>query len=232
MGAKILEKAFVRFLLTLLKKKSANVFFLIAKTTGQTNFDSGFLPKIVLSKKLSDATKWVNSIENRNILYDDVYQFTYNLVDISTILSLKTSLNQSFNFGYILRFRNSETVHRTFQHYNFVNQLSSLKLGHRLAFEQFYQTKKQTTFRTRYRATLEKPLNGEKVDVKEFYIKFGNEYLYDFSDLEVRLTPYLGYQISKKDKIEFGFDYRLGNVLHNINEHDLWFRTTWYISIN
>ena len=207
------------------------LIFFALKSSGQEQLNAGFLPKIVVSKNLNDKTKWVNSIENRTIIYDDVYQFTYNLVDISSILSFKTNLNQSFNFGYILRFRDDETIHRTFQHYNFVTPLSNLKLGHRLAFEQFYQTKRQTTYRSRYRLSLEKPLNGERVDVKEFYIKLGNEYLYDFEDLEIRLTPYLGYQASKNDKVEFGLDYRIGAVLHSITEHDLWYRVTWYISL-
>lgn len=206
--------------------------FCFCKAFSQTNFDAGYLPKTVLSKKINDKVKWINSIENRNIIYDDNYQFSFNLIDVSSIVSFKTSLNQSFNFGYILRFRNSETIHRTFQHYNFIHKFSSLKLGHRFAFEQFYQTNKKTTYRTRYRVSLEKPLNGEKVDVKEFYLKFGNEYLYDFSDLEIRFTPYLGYQLSKNDKLEFGLDYRIGNIINNTSENDLWFRTTWYISIN
>lgn len=207
------------------------LFFVAIKTYSQQQLDAGFLPKIVISKKLNSKMKWVNSIENRTIIFDDTYQFAYNLIDISSILSFKTSLNQSFNFGYILRFRNTETIHRSFQHYNFVTPLSNVKLGHRLAFEQFYQTKRQTTYRSRYRLSLEKPLNGERVDVKEFYIKMGNEYLYDFEDLEIRLTPYLGYQLSKNDKVEFGLDYRIGEVLHSVTENDLWFRVTWYISL-
>ena len=166
-------------------------------------------------------------------MYDDDFQLSHSLVDISSIFSLKTDLNQSFNFGYILRFRDSETIHRTFQHYNFVNNFTSLKIGHRFAFEQFYQSKKQTTFRTRYRISAEKPLNGEKVDVKEFYIKLGNEYLYDFddADLEIRLTPYLGFKASNKDRIELGLDYRISNLIRNSTENDLWFRATWYISL-
>ena len=196
----------------------------------QNNFDAGFLPKVVLSKKLSNKTKWINSLEQRTIFYDEDYQFTHSLVDVSSIYSIKTSSNQSFNFGYILRFRNSEIIHRAFQHYNFINRFSSLKIGHRFAFEQFYQPKKQTTFRTRYRVSAEKPLNGERVDVKEFYIKFANEYLYDFSDLEIRFTPYLGYQASKKDKIEFGLDYRVSDFITNRTQNTFWFRTTWYIS--
>lgn len=198
----------------------------------QENFNFGLLPKFVVSKKLNDKTKWVNSIENRNIVYDDVYQLTYNLVDLSSILSYKIASNQSFNFGYILRFRGNETIHRLFQHYNFVNDFTALKVGHRFAFEQFYQTNEKPSYRTRYRISLEKPLNGERVDVKEFYLKFGNEYLYDFDDLEIRATPYLGYRASEKDRVEVGLDYRLSGLLISGTENDLWFRVTWYYSLD
>lgn len=209
------------------------VCFSFLKINCQSNFDAGLLPKIVISKKIADKTKWVNSIESRTVMYDDELQLSHTLVDVSSILSYRTSLNQSFNFGYILRFRDSEVIHRTFQHYNFVNQFTALKVGHRFAFEQFYQSKKQTTFRTRYRISAEKALNGEKVDVKEFYLKLGNEYLYDFEakDLEVRVTPYLGYKASQKDRIEFGLDYRLGNFMNNETENNLWFRVTWYYEL-
>ncbi|WP_223269213.1 MULTISPECIES: DUF2490 domain-containing protein [unclassified Polaribacter] len=194
----------------------------------------GFLPKGVVSKKINATSKWVNSLESRTVVRDNEYLFSQSLVDISSIYSTKTFENQSFNFGYILRFRNFETIHRTFQHYNFVNNYSSLNVGHRFAFEQFYQTNKKTTYRTRYRVSAVKPLNGERVDVKELYFKLGNEYLYDFkdADLEVRVTPYIGYQATKYDKIEFGIDYRISNFINNSSENQFWFRTTWYISLD
>lgn len=217
--------------------KQIFLFFLLFfsfKFYAQADTDLGFLPKVVLSKKINEVSKWVHSLEQRTIFYDEKAQFSHNLLDVSSIYSLKTAHNQSFNFGYILRFRNSETIHRTFQHFNILSNYNSLKIGHRFALEQFYQFKKQTTFRTRYRVSLELPLNGERVDVKEFYVKFGNEYLYDFADkdLEIRITPYLGYQVSKKDKVEFGIDYRVGNFINNSTENNFWFRGTWYISID
>jgi len=209
------------------------LLFLSLSIFSQSDFNAGLLPKIVLTKELSDKTKWVNSIESRTIIYDEESQFSHSLVDVTTMYSLKTNTNQSLNFGYIVRFKDNDVIHRTFQHYNFVGSLLSAKLGHRFAFEQFYQTQKQTTFRTRYRASLEKPLNGERVDVNEFYLKFGNEYLYAFDeqDLEIRFTPYLGFQATKKDKIEFGLDYRLSNFIENQTENKLWIRTSWYISL-
>lgn len=199
----------------------------------QANFTNGWLPKVNLSYKLSDITKWVNSIETREITYKDDFQFTHNLADVSSIISLKTDINQSVNIGYIIRFKDDETIHRLLQHFNLVQNFDALKLAHRIGFEQFYQNNVKPQYRTRYRVTLQKPLNGEKIDIKEWYIKVANEYLYQFNkkDFEVRLSPYLGYQLSKKDKLEFGLDYRLGNVFESNNKHSLWFRTTWYISL-
>lgn len=196
----------------------------------QENTEVGFLPKVVLSNKIDDNSKWVNSIESRTFIDNDL-NTSHSLVDVSSIYSRKVSENQSVNLGYILRFRGNEQIHRTFQHYNIVSNLSALQIAHRFAFEQFYQREQQTTFRTRYRVSLQKPLNGERIDVKEFYLKIGNEYFYDFSDFEVRLTPYLGYQISKKDRVEAGFDYRLGELLASEQSRNLWFRATWYISL-
>lgn len=216
-------------------KGNLTILFLFVSLVfqAQSNFTSGLLPKINLSKKLSSKTKWVNSIEAREVVYKENFQFTHNLVDVSTIFSIKTDLNQSVNLGYILRFKEGETIHRLLQHFNIVQNFEELKLAHRLGFEQFFQNKIVPHYRARYRATVQKALSGEKVDVKEWYVKLTNEYLYQFNkeDFEVRLSPYLGCQLSKKDKLEFGLDYRLGKLLDTPNKNSLWFRATWYISL-
>ncbi|WP_445748800.1 DUF2490 domain-containing protein [Polaribacter sp.] len=217
-----------------MKKIFFPFFYLVSGFVfSQSNFELGLLPKAIFSKEISEKTKWINSVELRTILYDDNFQITHSLIDLSTILSQTTGLNQSFNFGYILRARDQEIIHRTFQYYNFVNQYGSLKLAHRFAFEQFFQSKKRTTYRIRYQISAEKPLNGERVDVNEFYLKMGNEYLYNFdNNLEIRFTPYLGFRATKKDRIEIGFDYRISEFIENSTMNNLWFRTTWYISLD
>ncbi len=207
--------------------------FFVIELASQSNLNFGWLPKINVSKKLDDNIKWVNSIEAREDVYKESFHFSHNLVDVSTILSYRSDINESFNFGYIIRFKEGETIHRLLQHYNLIQNFEEIKLAHRLGLEQFFQSNVETQFRSRYRAILQKALSGEKVDVKEWYLKVSNEYLYQFNekDLEIRLSPYLGYQFSKKDKIEFGLDYRLGGVLEAEKKNNLWFRTTWYISI-
>ncbi|CAL2089557.1 conserved hypothetical protein [Tenacibaculum sp. 190524A05c] len=209
------------------------VLFFGTNLLAQSELSFGWLPKVNISKKLNENLKWVNSIEAREDIYKESFQFSHNLVDVSTILSYRSDINESFNFGYILRFREGETIHRLLQHYNRIQNLETFKLAHRFGLEQFFQSDIKTQFRTRYRATIQKALSGEKVDIKEWYLKISNEYLYQFNekDLEIRLSPYLGYKLSKKDKIEFGLDYRLGRVLETEQKNNLWFRTTWYISL-
>ena len=78
----------------------------LANTFSQVDTNLGLLPKVVVSKKLTEVSKWIQSVEQRTIVYDEEYQFSHSLLDISSIYSLKTSTNQSFNFGYILRLTN------------------------------------------------------------------------------------------------------------------------------
>jgi len=85
----------------------------------------------------------------------------------------------------------------------------------------------------RYRVSVQKPLNGEKIDKKELYLKIGNEYVWNISseNFELRFSPYLGYKIDKKNKLEIGTEYRVNNLLSSLNKHRFWLRTTWYISL-
>ena len=207
----------------------ALLIMLAIPTWSQSSFESGFLPKVILSKKYSQRLTWVNSIESRTDVYGRGWTFNHNLVDISSILSVKTDPYQTFNLGYILRLRGGEIIHRSFQHYNIIQNLESGRLGHRFALEQFFDPSLPFYLRGRYQLQWQRPLNGQRVDLNEFYLKLGNEYLWNFrnQELELRLTPYLGYQLSANDRIEFGLDYRTVKF----EENNLWIRTTWYISL-
>ncbi|AUC14007.1 hypothetical protein BTO06_02025 [Tenacibaculum sp. SZ-18] len=209
------------------------LLLIVLSLKAQSTFSFGWLPKVTFSNRISSSIKWVNSIEAREDLYKDTFMFSHHLVDVSSIISIKTNVYQSFNLGYIIRIEGDEIIHRLLQHFNMVQNLDGLKIGHRLGMEQFFQNTVKPQYRTRYRATFEKPLKGLKVDVKEWYLKISNEYLYQFNekDLEARISPYLGYKLSKRDKIEIGLDYRLGSLLELEKKNNLWFRTTWYISI-
>ena len=192
----------------------------------------GLLPKINTSLELSESVKWVNSLESRTIVYDNEWTFTHNLVDISSLVSLRTASNQSLNMGYLARFRDGKVSHRLIQQYNFVNLADGYRIAHRLGTDQEFRQNAKPKFRVRYRILYEKALDGSKIDVGEFYLKLGLESLFKFSsdDFELRALPFLGYRLSKKDKIEVGVDYRWDEILNGVRSNTNWFRLTWYTS--
>ncbi|WP_299673214.1 DUF2490 domain-containing protein [uncultured Tenacibaculum sp.] len=214
--------------------RSIFIFFFVlfvGKITSQTNFSAGVLPKVVTSFKMSPKIKWVNSIESREFFYDKEFELTHSLVDVSTIFSLKTEMNNKLNFGFIFRFKDGEVEYRSLQHYNIIHSLEQFQMGHRFAFEQFYDD--VINLRGRYRFTIQRALNGDKIDVFEWYLKLSNEYLWQFNDenLEIRLAPNLGYRLSKRNKIEFGVEYRAADFVRELNKNQLWMRCTMYISL-
>lgn len=214
-------------------KKYLFIIILLAKSNfvfTQIDTQFGFLPKVNISTKLAETTNWVSSIEARELFYNNEWHFKHSLVDLSSILSFKTSVDQSLNIGYLVRFRNAQVIHRLLQQYNFVSLGKGYRTAHRFGFEQEFFKDKATRYRIRYRFTYEKPLNGNKVDLNEFYLKLGAETLYNFTieDLEFRVLPYLGYQLSKQNKVEIGLDSRLSELLNDNTTSKNWLRITWY----
>lgn len=211
-------------------------FFLVITLNifSQSDIEFGFLPKFNVSKKLATKLKWASGLEAREQIYDDDnFVFKHNLLDFSNAISFKTNLNKSATIGYIVRIIESKTFHRFFQHYNFIQKLNNLKLGHRFAFEQHFSNTTSSFYRFRYRITAQKPLNGEKIDIKEFYLKLGNEYVWNITseNIELRFSLYLGYRINENNKLEIGLEHRTNNLLVKLNKHRFWFRTSWYINL-
>ncbi|MBQ4822735.1 DUF2490 domain-containing protein [Aquimarina sp. MMG016] len=205
----------------------------------QSSFTNGLLPKVVLSNQLSDHTKLINSIESRQLLWDDMldnkFSYDYVLTDLTTIVSHKIGASQSINLGYLFRIEGDEIVHRSIQQFTIVKNLDALRLGHRFVTDQTFSNRKSPSFRLRYRVTLEKPLNGDRVDPNEFYLKFNNEYLGSYqsnkADLEIRIIPFIGYELNAKNKLELGLDYRLSEFFDSASQNRLWLSMNWYYSI-
>lgn len=210
--------------------------FSAVSLVGQRDLSAGLLPKVNVSAKLSDQVGLVSSVESRQLLYDDPeVDYRYVLTDVATFFSFRTQPDQKLNLGYTLRFRNKQLFHRFSQQYNFVDYRDSYRVGHRLALDQTFADGEPTVYRARYRLTLEKPLSGDKVDPREFYLKAGVEFLGAYEDrdwgLEGRLVPLLGYEINDNDKIETGLDYRLDGIFSGAPGQDFWWSVTWYTAI-
>jgi hypothetical protein len=116
-----------------------------------------------------------------------------------------------------------------------VQRLSGWLFAHRVSSEQTFSSVERPEFRLRYRITSEIPLNGVSVDEGEFYVKINNEYLNSLQankyDLEIRLVPLLGYDITDNFKLELGLDYRVDSFIYTITEHNYWICFNVFIDI-
>ncbi|RZS93421.1 DUF2490 domain-containing protein [Aquimarina brevivitae] len=205
----------------------------------QSDYNLGLLPKLTLTKPIASKTKLVHSIESRQIFYDNTSNpaqtYQYVLTDFTTLFSYKIGSSMSLNGGYLFRIRGNQIVHRSIQQFTVVQSLEGFRFGHRIATDQTFSNTTNPLFRLRYRATLEIPISGLRVDAQEFYIKVNNEYLGIYQDssgdLELRLMPFLGYELNRNNKIETGLDYRIDNFIQGRSNQDFWWVLSWYTTL-
>ena len=161
--------------------------------------------------------------------------FEHILTDLSLILSRKVGFGNKLGAGYQGRIRDGNYSHRLMQQYTKVVNLSALRLGHRLAMDQSFGSDIAFRFRMRYRLAMEFPLNGDSVNRGEHYLKLSNEYLNEIEksdyDLEIRVSPILGYLFSDRNKLEYGLEYRLNSFINSSIQHRIWFLVKWYIKL-
>ena len=160
--------------------------------------------------------------------------FDYLLSDFSVLASKRTGFNNRITGGYQLRSRDEQYVHYFIFQYVMLRAYSNFRMAYRFAADQAFVEQELDKFRFRYRMTMELPLNGEAVDVKELYLKINNEYLNSFDggelDLEIRLAPMLGYVFDDMNKFEFGLDYRLDSIIEGAR-NNFWLSVGWYLKL-
>lgn len=209
--------------------------------SAQSTYQIGLLPSINLNYKLENDWSLNSKIESRHLFQSGKFNgnservYNYILTDISMIAAKKVGLNSRIAGGYLIRLREEKVFHRFIQQYTVVQRLTAFRLVHRFSSDQTFSQEEKPEFRLRYRIASEVALNGESVDPNEFYFKLNNEYLNSWQDvdydLEIRLVPLLGYNLSNNDKIEMGFDYRVNSFLDNTTRHSLWMNMNWFIEL-
>lgn len=209
--------------------------------SAQSTYQFGALPSLNLNKKLKNDWSLNTKLESRQLFQRGEIKGTsdkkyyYVLTDLSLIAAKKVGLNSRIAGGYLIRFEEGEIFHRLIQQYVIVQKLSGWRLAHRIMSDQTFSKIEKPEIRFRYRITSEIPLNGETVDPGEFYLKLNNEYINSFQakkyDLEIRIIPLIGYDITDDFKIESGLDYRVNSFLNNSTRHSYWMTFNLFIEI-
>ena len=198
--------------------------------------DLGIMPEVNLTTSISERLKWRTSLESRFQVFEQgddfiAWGFEAQLADFTNLILWQSGANTSIGGGYLVRIRDEFTQHRTIQQFRLTIPLSGSRLGHRLVTDQTYSKNDPTRWRVRYRITWEKPLNGQRVDEGEWYLKLANEYLYltqdGSSDWEIRISPVMGYEIGRGKGFEAGIDARLKRLATN-SETEAWLTLTYF----
>lgn len=215
------------------------MLFIAQWSLAQNRF--GIMPQINADFKVGTALKVNAKQENRFILHQNPFseagaRSRYERSDLELLVSGRRGVFNRFGLGYLIRRsdQGGTFLHRSIQQFSTSGSLGSLLLAHRFRTDQTFELEKPVKYRLRYRLSLEVPLNGQQVDAEEFYLKFNNEYLGALQDgignFEIRLLTGLGYNISEKDQIELGLDYRAESLVQDNTEHLLWLTVGWYHS--
>ncbi|NAS12663.1 DUF2490 domain-containing protein [Poritiphilus flavus] len=158
------------------------------------------------------------SLTNRNFIFEDeAVVFRGRQLDLAHFSKLKIRDNQSIALGLQYRFRklfekDRGNEFRLTQQYNLVQKPNIIRFGHRLRTEQrIFES--LTVHRFRYRFALDRPLQGEKLDVGEAYFIASLESLLSVAkaqspQLDERLTFQLGWLLNQKTRLQTGVEYR------------------------
>ncbi|GGD52341.1 hypothetical protein GCM10011361_18770 [Muriicola marianensis] len=186
---------------------------------GQDSFTTYFQPQLAFNYKVLPFYSHNLTIGNRNYIYrDGETQFQGRNLDITHFSTFSSGANSSLGLGLMYRFRElfepeRNNEFRLTQQMNITSRPLIARYGHRLRSEQRIFPD-LTIHRFRYRFTLDFPLQGEKVDVRETYMILNAEALLSAgrgmsSQFDQRFTATLGWLLEEDLQWQVGLEYRM-----------------------
>ncbi|MPL97698.1 hypothetical protein SDC9_43891 [bioreactor metagenome] len=201
----------------------------------QSSFQYGIIPSINIIKKFPKNWSANFKAESRQSIYNQKLKYDYLLTDFSLVVTKRIAANTTVGGGYLLRAEDGEFENRTIQQISFSKKYSGFRMAHRVMTDQTFAKNSKPELRLRYRISSEIPLEGQSLDVKEFYLKINNEYLNSWQgdeyDLEIRGVALLGYSVSTVNDLEIGVDYRLDSFIDGDPRNRIWLSINFFHSL-
>lgn len=202
----------------------------------QSSFQYGIIPSINIIKKFPKNWSANFKAESRQSIYNQKLKYDYLLTDFSLVVTKRIAANTTVGGGYLLRAEDGEFENRTIQQISFSKKYSGFRMAHRVMTDQTFAKNSKPELRLRYRISSEIPLEGQSLDVKEFYLKINNEYLNSWQgheyDLEIRGVALLGYSVSSVNDLEIGIDYRLDSFIDGDPRNRIWLSINFFHSLD
>ncbi|SOD93060.1 DUF2490 domain-containing protein [Spirosoma fluviale] len=217
------------------------LLFITLAAVAQDRYVAGTLPQLNINFSLPKKFRLNTKLESRQLFAErgpnesTSNRFRYERTDLALVLTKKSSLNSTLGGGYLIRLEDNQLIHRLIQQANLVNDLGLITVAHRLVLDETFRPDEPVEVRLRYRLSLEKALNGQRVDPNEMYLRFNNEYLGIWApnrtDLEIRASFAVGYNALNGNKIELGAEYRVNEFDQSSQAHQYWATVSWFINI-
>jgi hypothetical protein len=199
----------------------------------------GLLPSINYNHEINKVWEVNFKFESRHLVLEkstsqsSVFKYKYLLSDVFALVGRRVGLNSKVVLGVLTRIEPDEVSYRTIQQFIFQTKIENFQVAHRIATDQTFSSTESNEFRLRYRLSVEIPLSGLKVDVKEFYFKFNTEVLNSIQDneydIELRAVPNIGFVINEQHKIELGLDNRFVSFTDNQTLFTSWITINWFL---
>lgn len=228
------------------------LFFHTAAISQDFNF-FGTVPNIQVDGKLSNKVDYFFQTGSEIFFLEHTGD---NLASTTEMLSLDLSTGVTFdvgpdwNFAFSLLARRRQPFSgekgaelRPWQQVTHITRFGKYRLRNRFRAEQrFIQRRDGDEFefdlRLRYRLSLDFPLDGERLDDREFYLNTSAEWL--VTPTRDRAVFYsnprgylgLGYRFDEKNRLETGPELRTRNIRENGTDENIWYwRATWVKTI-
>jgi len=216
-------------LITSFSKLLLSVFFLFISYTGysQTNFTGYINPEISIN--ISNESPWSHSfgIAQRDVVYTDYenindfnkeLDFQYKFLELNHYTSRQIGFHSKLSAGIRYRFEDGKNETRIIEQYAYSKKIGRIKIAHRLRLAQRYR--EIATFRTRYRFSVEFPLQGDKVNPKEFSLVTSTEAVWEMGkkerpNLGQRFAAQINYRLFENTRLNLGLEYRHRDYTHS-----------------
>lgn len=208
----------------------------------------GTIPMVLLKKNGGERINYslsfsseINAIERK--FSDRLFTAKVDNLNLESAISYDLNPNVNLAAAFLFRLRDpftgTTTELRPWQQLSLIHRLGKYRLRNRFRIEERWSgSELDFNLRLRYRLSADFPLEGERLDAREFYLNVSSEALLTptqkraFFFWESRTYLGLGYQLDERRRIEPALDFRSRKVDAAGNRrHILFLRLVWLAEI-
>lgn len=200
---------------------------------------------VPVSYTVSERWKMNTTVASRTGFYrqvqaDNTLDLFVNFLEATQYATYRATHNVSLTGGYRYRSINPTEgsggrEHRLMEQISVIHKRAPIRIASRLRMEQRWQTD-IFTHRVRYRFSMDRPLQGEKLDIGEFYGIVSNELVGEFgkdvdTTLENRISVGFGNKWGKSSKLQVEAQIRSDDVF-NLPINTFFLMTGFYFNLD